>query len=233
MTLFITLILIFDIIFKLINFTCFLKKKYMKLYKYKSLSNFELVADIFINKRLFAAKYDTLNDPMEGFFDKSDVEENYSKEIRKELKKIRVFSMSKEMNNPLLWAHYADSFKGICIEIDIVEEIWNIHKVNYSGFDVIPLKGYRNLIGTEEKMSTHDWAISSLKAKYKQWEYEEEYRILSKDEYLTKGFKIKAVYFGSRTSDTYKDLIRNLLPSKIKAIDTIITNHGLIKIIEY
>ncbi len=39
----------------------------MKLYKFKSLANFEYVADIIINKRLYAADFTELNDPMEGF----------------------------------------------------------------------------------------------------------------------------------------------------------------------
>lgn len=38
----------------------------MKLFKYRNLSNIQFALDIFINKRLYAANFKTLNDPMEG-----------------------------------------------------------------------------------------------------------------------------------------------------------------------
>ena len=38
------------------------------LYKYKSLDNLMWILDIILNKRLYAAKYTELNDPMEGIF---------------------------------------------------------------------------------------------------------------------------------------------------------------------
>lgn len=35
-------------------------------YKYRSLDNFRNFIDILVNKRLYGAKYDSLNDPFEG-----------------------------------------------------------------------------------------------------------------------------------------------------------------------
>ena len=41
----------------------------MKLYKYRSLrQNLDFVLDILLNGRLYCAEYQTLNDPLEGFF---------------------------------------------------------------------------------------------------------------------------------------------------------------------
>ena len=40
----------------------------MILYKYRSLSNFEHVADIILNDRLYCPTYEELNDPFEGLF---------------------------------------------------------------------------------------------------------------------------------------------------------------------
>ena len=36
------------------------------LYKYRSLDNWKFVLDIFLNKRLYAASFYDMNDPMEG-----------------------------------------------------------------------------------------------------------------------------------------------------------------------
>ena len=39
-----------------------------KLYKYKSLKQFEYFMDILTQNRLYGATFKELNDPMEGFF---------------------------------------------------------------------------------------------------------------------------------------------------------------------
>ena len=37
-------------------------------YKYRTLDNFQFVLDILVNKRLYAATFEEMNDPMEGFY---------------------------------------------------------------------------------------------------------------------------------------------------------------------
>jgi hypothetical protein len=38
------------------------------LYKYRSLKNFQFIADTLVNNRFYAATFSELNDPMEGLF---------------------------------------------------------------------------------------------------------------------------------------------------------------------
>jgi hypothetical protein len=42
------------------------------LYKYRSVENWKFLEDIFSNRRLFAATFRSLNDPMEGLLYKHD-----------------------------------------------------------------------------------------------------------------------------------------------------------------
>ena len=42
------------------------------------------------------------------------------------------------MYSPILWAYYADNFKGICIEIEIDETILPVYKINYTHVNPIP-----------------------------------------------------------------------------------------------
>ncbi len=198
----------------------------MKLYKYKSLSNFELVADILINKRLYAAHFEELNDPMEGDFYKNEADREYVALITKEMKKIRILSLSKNMHNSLLWAHYADGCKGICIELEIDESVLDVHKINYNDFNVMPIRDYGGLSGEKEVDSAYDLALSALRGKYSQWEYENEHRIISDSKYIEKGFKITAIYFGVRTSKIYKELIKKILSDEVEVKNTVILEGG-------
>ncbi len=205
----------------------------MKLYKYKSLSNFEFVVDILLNKRLYAAHFEDLNDPMEGDFDKNYADRAYLESIMEEMDSIRVCSLSKNMHNSILWAHYADGFKGICIEIEIDESILTPHEITYSGFTPIPSEGDRGVYGTEDEMHPYDWAIASLKGKYDAWKYEDEYRIFSQDAYIKNGVNITAIYLGTRIEDMHMDLIHKLCSDDIEIKKTIILESTVIPVVEF
>ncbi|MEK6627785.1 MAG: hypothetical protein AABY53_04095, partial [Bdellovibrionota bacterium] len=92
----------------------------MTLYKFKSLRNFEFVSDIICNKRFYAANFLDLNDPMEGqFYHDPDTKKEFLEEIIQGKHKIKICSFSKDYGNLLLWAHYSDSFRGICFEVEV------------------------------------------------------------------------------------------------------------------
>jgi len=104
----------------------------MRAYKFRSLQNFEHVADIFCNERFYAAQFFDLNDPMEGIFHaKPDTKKEYLEKIREGKRKLRICSFARDFHNLLLWAHYADGFKGICIEVELNEwpdqEVTRVH----------------------------------------------------------------------------------------------------------
>lgn len=79
------------------------------------------------------ASYSELNDPMEGAFvitgDHRNIDNSWLEILRSEKNDLRICSLSRSFNNILMWAHYADSNNGCCIECevvsspDIVEEI--------------------------------------------------------------------------------------------------------------
>lgn len=124
-------------------------------------------------------------------------------------KRIGILSLTENYKNLLLWAHYANKHTGFCIEIDaqllnkiiLAEFIKNkelafIFKVKYQNkFPIInPCKQ------SFEQRTKLQFLIKS-----KDWEYEQEWRILllngsrQKVE-LPKGV-IKNIYFGLRSSD--------------------------------
>jgi len=95
----------------------------MKVYKYRSLCNFDFIADILCNQRFYASSFFDLNDPMEGlFYCEAGTKQEYIEAIVRGKEKLRICAFSKDRKNVLLWAHYADGFKGICIETDLPEQ---------------------------------------------------------------------------------------------------------------
>ena len=105
------------------------------LYKYRSLSNYKILIDILANNRLYAANFKQLNDPMEGvyFFYNDELKEEFRKNINEGKNGLGICSLSKGNDVELLWAHYANGERGICIGLSIVENGTNytIRNINY------------------------------------------------------------------------------------------------------
>ena len=117
-------------------------------------------------------------------------------------------------NNVLMWAHYADQNKGCCLEYDLLADtdvFCKIHKINYDDATV-----------SYNYLQNNEGAFEAMFHKSKQWEYEEEYRVISigkpgpiklKDGSLTR------VIFGPKTPVEKKNeiiaLIKNI-PYKVE-----------------
>lgn len=83
-----------------------------KLYKYKSLKQFEYFMDILTQNRLYGSTFKELNDPMEGFFQSKNFTSEEWEKIKKAKDTVRICSLSKCHDNVLMWTHYADEHRG-------------------------------------------------------------------------------------------------------------------------
>lgn len=183
---------------------------FVRLFKYKSLENLDHVLDILENERIYCAKYCQLNDPFEGILGLSIAKKGMNaKELSKlsdfykvhkdELHRYNICSFSATNDNVLMWAHYADSFRGVCIEIELPVDHPNLYKVEYvdnkSSLEVVEPKDL-------------------LRYKMADWAYEREFRIITEGErYFDIKGMIKSVCLGCETHNS-KDDYRWLLEAK-------------------
>ncbi len=200
----------------------------MKLYKYRSLANFDFVLDIVLNERLHCASYEKLNDPFEGVFLSAihmpvglpgislftgGRKFTRAKSISDlpSVRKARVCSLSASLNDVRLWSNYADGHRGVAIEIDFSGIENQACKVEY----VTQLKefGGATLLGGPESKDV-------LKLKTHHWAYEEEYRIISGQEYFPVHERVSAVYCGLRTTELHKQLLCRVVFPHIPVFST-------------
>lgn len=127
-----------------------------------------------------------------------------------------------EYLNELMWAHYADSHKGVCIKYHFPNSMTQLadnhnsvicyfKDVTYSNEDI---SQYSN----KEAINIHD----AFFLKGKQWEYENELRLLYFNLEGEEGFHsieakncIEAVYFGLKCSQENQDKIIGILKDKL------------------
>lgn len=113
--------------------------------------------------------------------------------------------------NPLMWSHYADSHKGICIQYEITKDTLEAHNNDEHILRIGNVK-YRN----RKAMSDYITLDNALLAKGECWSYEQEERLIyycknnikttrqenkQNNGYISlSGFKITAIFLGYRIS---------------------------------
>lgn len=130
------------------------------------LLNSEFGLDNLRRRRLKISRLHELNDPFEFLgFDVSNQTTRQTLEATKaDLGKKRgVLCFSKTWQNPVLWSHYADRHRGLCLGFDVSQEIfWPVAYVDDRPKMPTP--------PTEEAVQR------LLFTKFTHWQYEQEYR---------------------------------------------------------
>ncbi|MEN9896865.1 MAG: hypothetical protein RLZZ66_514 [Pseudomonadota bacterium] len=134
-------------------------------------------------KHLKVSYIDSLNDPFELIGYRANPQK--LKDPFKEMVsgKFGIICFSQSFESPLMWAHYADNHKGVCLKFDVPED---------DCLDVIYSKSMEKFI--EEKLKDRSLAfklavlcncgltfkdlVKILTTKFSEWSYEKETRIL-------------------------------------------------------
>lgn len=169
---------------------------------------------------IYAADIRKLNDPFEGSVElpKSYEHEHWVTPIIQKLYSAGIYSLSKPKDgetfpcNELLWAHYANSHKGFCIEYDL-EKISNDVT---PGFDIsnvinVAYENERPNVFKDDNIFKVQKKVFGTKSLA--WEYENEIRLVFKKsgEKIISESAITAVYFGLRISlEDRRDIIDRL-----------------------
>jgi Tfp pilus assembly protein PilF len=137
-----------------------------------------------------------------------------TQQLFREKARLQAFMIAKEgkniYENTLLWSHYADSHKGICIEYE-----YKLNRENKTA--------YLHKVKYQEEVQ-FDEVADSFKIKAIDWQYENEVRLFHFDEnneehnnvlksFEELGLEIKAIYFGTQCSQDNQETITRILES--------------------
>ena len=199
----------------------------------QKISNFERDLKSIEKNYFWGTYFKDLNDPCEGLIssDRFNSQSNSLKwlfgkkqtesfikvkealeDLMKQLEKVGIYSLSKNYNNELLWAHYGNSHKGFCIEYDF-ELLSRNYKHNFpvTYNDKIPEIGIEDIA-----IKSNDLIKKMFGYKYKKWNYEKEYRIITDDFGINNYHHqaVKSIYFGLKMDSNQKNEIMNRLKGR-------------------
>lgn len=157
-------------------------------------------------RRLKIALIEELNDPFE--FLGGDLSDRELREtmvsMKKELSKnTGLLCFSKNWQNPVQWAHYADCHKGLCLGFDVIDEF--LSGVTYE----------KGRFPAPENKPEPPFLLRSFFTKFSHWSYEEEYRLFksltNKIENhhffdFSENLQLKQVIVGCRSDITRADI---------------------------
>lgn len=212
------------------------------LYKYRKINHETL--GIFINGELYFSKAIEFNDPFDTHLNMYEsllafVRENAKYELpegttifqeiceqaAQELRNIGILSLSKNQKEILMWSHYADGHRGICLGFSLLglrhDFSTRNHPAEYD-VDYDQIKPLNRLL-SQYKQSNHrpfeffdaDIYKILVEQKHMHWAYEKEVRFV----YPRSGpikfspENLKTVIYGIRTPANHKKMINNILAS--------------------
>lgn len=177
---------------------------------------------VYVNHELYANKiYENVKKIFPNVADKV-IQEETNAEIAYSLDKrlyemkssLRIACFTENCLSPLMWAHYADSHKGFCIEYDLRKLAcgyrWGLLPVIYSNkrYDATKAVTVRN-----SNMVMNPYFFKSL-----HWKYEKEWRMvvpdnMFKDEEYYADFSdgISAIYLGLESHIEHEDKISEIV----------------------
>ena len=138
---------------------------------------------------------------------------------QKFLNKIRIACFTTNPLNILMYSHYSDRYKGLCIEYDFSDFIklnqkgMVLTKVKYKSKIEIDHNTYNIVIKNRNNNKEKIDFIDLFRTKHKNWKYENEYRVITYD--IDKIYlPIKAIYCGKEMLDNDIKLITDVLKGK-------------------
>lgn len=217
------------------------------LYRYRSIGSgllngtpagekFTEEMDAVLNGYIWCARYKNMNDPMEGLYKASSkvkdhaLYNNFIRSLRNEKLALGIASFSETWNNELMWAHYADSFQGMCICYSMPALLSGMPEDN--SFARIAYGNKPYYLALNGMKNDFERSRAVLSTKHLSWAYEREWRLFSpmvgKAPHAPNA--IKAIYLGARISKKIRDAVLEMVkPLELRVHTTEADGYNIVR----
>ena len=146
----------------------------------------------------------------------------YKSEIREELLKRYsdgVFCLAEKSDCPLMWSHYGNQHKGICLGYSVPKAaISNVSKVSYEKNRVVEVRDIAaTLAGDHEAKQRVDHAVRFWKAS--EWKYEKEWRVVGERGLADNILELDEIIFGLRCEDEVKFSVIRAMKGRSRKVE--------------
>ena len=147
----------------------------------------------------------------------SDLYQEVIAKIVKECFPVRgILSLTTKFDSPLMWSHYADRHKGVCIEYKVLNTTgYNFKKIVYRRKVSIGISDIKEWVENNTVISRKRIENKFYFSKIIDWKYEDERRLTSeKFGQQNTPFEISGIIFGLRCQPEVIIAVKKLIQSK-------------------
>lgn len=204
-----------------------------RLYRYRPARNLARELAAIRESYVYCSPFESLNDPMEGLFASSrrlrnsNGYRNIREAIVENKARIGICSFSEVYDHELMWAHYAEQFKGICIGYSFSKLLSHLE----DGVEFVRMY-YDEKVPTVRHNSEPPLLVAKkiLSCKNYRWLYEREWRMfapLGRVPYDSRSC-VTHVYLGSRMEQEQRnEVARSLEGLQITVSDMTIKKYSI------
>jgi Protein of unknown function (DUF2971). len=129
-----------------------------------------------------------------------------------------IVSLAERATCPLMWSHYGDQHKGVCIGYSVpATEIGNLHKVSYGGSRLVAASKVAAMIqGDGGARREVDEAVLLRKAG--SWRYEREWRFIGPRGIQNSPLELEEIIFGMRCAASVKYAVAKALEARQRPV---------------
>jgi hypothetical protein len=126
-----------------------------------------------------------------------------------------VLCLSRNFDSPLMWSHYADQHRGVCIEYDVsMLKPHELHEVSYGTSREVLTSQLRDFIFENSESARNAIDKACLLTKASEWRYESEWRMLGQLGSQASPVKLKSIIFGMNCPSTLRHTIKMALKGR-------------------
>ena len=125
-----------------------------------------------------------------------------------------IVSFAKREDCPLMWSHYGDQHRGICLGYSVPERaIEDVHKVAYGGGRLVKASDVGAMLdGDDEARARVDAAVMLRKAE--SWYYEREWRLIGRRGTEGSPLELEEIIFGMKCKESAKYTVMKALEKR-------------------
>lgn len=153
-------------------------------------------------------------------------------------RKVKRDGLEEEYKNFLMWSHYADSHRGVCVKYNLHEFFFNSDATNKTCTTIYDVEYSNSLLQSDSGIIKVQQAFAT---KQQCWEYENEVRLLHYDPNCDSLFKalplgengnVEAVFFGLRCPEKDVATIRGILGEDVAFFQMKEDEEDIFKLVE-
>ena len=148
---------------------------------------------------------------------RSLLRDHVERELRRRYDK-GIVSLAQKADCPLMWSHYGDEHRGICIGYSVPASTeCDVHKVLYGGSRLVQAsKVAAMLTGDSGARMQVDEAVLLQKAG--SWRYEREWRLIGRKGHHYSPLELEEIIFGMRCEMTTKYVVMKALERRMRPV---------------